>query len=100
MSKCNLCGEPMPKGEEMFNYHGYSGPCPQEPLKKEIELGDIFTIDHDGFSGSVVGFYETREGKKGVVLQQLGTRVVHVYGTKWLKSNEGNINDIGTLSDG
>lgn len=26
--KCELCGEPMPKGEEVFRYHGYSGPCP------------------------------------------------------------------------
>lgn len=25
---CALCGEPMPPGEEMFMYHGYSGPCP------------------------------------------------------------------------
>lgn len=22
----------MPAGEEMFNYHGYSGPCPKPPL--------------------------------------------------------------------
>ena len=28
---CGLCGEPMPPGEEMFNYHGYSGPCPKPP---------------------------------------------------------------------
>jgi hypothetical protein len=27
---CGLCGEPMPAGEEMFNYHGYSGPCPEK----------------------------------------------------------------------
>jgi hypothetical protein len=27
--KCQLCGEPMPPGEEMFNFHGYSGPCPK-----------------------------------------------------------------------
>lgn len=27
-AKCGLCGEPMPAGEEMFQYHGYSGPCP------------------------------------------------------------------------
>ena len=27
-AKCELCGEPMPVGEEMFNYHGHSGPCP------------------------------------------------------------------------
>ncbi len=26
--KCELCGEPMPIGEEMFKYHGHSGPCP------------------------------------------------------------------------
>jgi len=26
---CKLCGKPMPEGEEMFNYHGYSGPCPE-----------------------------------------------------------------------
>ena len=30
-AKCGLCGEPMPEGEEMFNYHGYSGPCPKPP---------------------------------------------------------------------
>ena len=35
--KCALCGEPMPDGETMFNYHGYSGPCPKPPLKK-VEL--------------------------------------------------------------
>ena len=26
---CDLCGKPMPPGEEMFKYHGYSGPCPK-----------------------------------------------------------------------
>jgi len=25
---CSLCGKPMPPGEEMFKFHGYSGPCP------------------------------------------------------------------------
>ena len=29
---CALCGEPMPPGEEMFAYHGMSGPCPKPPL--------------------------------------------------------------------
>ena len=33
-SKCALCGEPMPAGEEMFNFHGYSGACPKPPLPK------------------------------------------------------------------
>lgn len=30
--KCAICGEPMPEGEEMFKYHGYSGKCPAPPL--------------------------------------------------------------------
>lgn len=32
--KCELCGEPMPPGEEMFKCHGYSGPCQNPPLPK------------------------------------------------------------------
>lgn len=42
------------------------------------------TIEHDGFSGDIIGHYTTREGKRGVVVQQDGTRVVHVYGERWL----------------
>jgi len=34
-AKCALCGEPMPPGEEMFKYHGYSGPCPKPPLPRD-----------------------------------------------------------------
>ena len=34
---CELCGDPMPVGEEMFKYHGYSGPCPKpvKPLSRK-----------------------------------------------------------------
>jgi hypothetical protein len=32
-AKCKLCGEPMPPGEEMFKYHGYSGNCPKPPVE-------------------------------------------------------------------
>jgi hypothetical protein len=35
MINCEVCGEPMPLGEEMFKYHGYSGKCPKPPLKRE-----------------------------------------------------------------
>lgn len=35
---CELCGEPMPDGEQMFKLHGYSGPCPKPP-KPIIETG-------------------------------------------------------------
>lgn len=35
-AKCELCGEPMPEGEEMFKYHGYmAGGCPKPPLDKD-----------------------------------------------------------------
>jgi hypothetical protein len=34
VAKCELCGEPMPEGEEMFVYHGYSGACPRPPVPK------------------------------------------------------------------
>lgn len=32
MNNCNICGEPMPENEQMFMFHGYSGPCPKPPL--------------------------------------------------------------------
>lgn len=32
---CELCGHPMPEGEEVFRYHGYSCPCPGPPLPEE-----------------------------------------------------------------
>lgn len=35
MSKCEICGEPMPPGEEMFKFHGYSGGCPKPPLPRD-----------------------------------------------------------------
>ena len=44
----------------------------------------VYRIEHDGFEGIQIGTYTTLEGKEGVVLQQVGTRVVHVYGRKWL----------------
>lgn len=43
-ARCGLCGEPMPPGEEMFKFHGYSGPCPKPPLLKqpnETESGGL-----------------------------------------------------------
>lgn len=34
---CEICGEPMPHGEQMFKFHGYSGPCPKPPLIRESQ---------------------------------------------------------------
>ncbi len=36
MPNCELCGELMPAGEEMFNYHGYSGLCPKPPKSEPV----------------------------------------------------------------
>lgn len=38
VSRCELCGEPMPPGEEIFKYHGYSGSCPKPPLRTPDEI--------------------------------------------------------------
>lgn len=63
----------------------------RDNIRKAIEnsrvrpLGSHYRIEHDGFSGTVIGDYITLEGKRGVVLQLDGCRVVHVYGEKWLK---------------
>ena len=38
---CEICGDPMPEGETMFKFHGYSGPCPKPPLKKPREAAPI-----------------------------------------------------------
>ena len=40
MAKCELCGEPMPEGEEVFKYHGYSGDCPKPPLQRPLQDKD------------------------------------------------------------
>jgi len=44
----------------------------------------IYRIVRDGFEGVQIGSYVTLEGEEGVVLQQIGTKVVHVYRRKWL----------------
>ncbi len=36
MPTCSICGEPMPPGEEMFKFHGYSGDCPKPPLQRTV----------------------------------------------------------------
>lgn len=45
----------------------------------------VYRCKYDDFEGTPIGEYLTREGKPGLVLQQVGTRVVHVYGVASLK---------------
>ena len=48
INKCELCGEPMPKGEEMFKFHGYSGNCPKPPIQKPEQKEIWLVLDKDG----------------------------------------------------
>lgn len=43
---CEICGEPMPPGEEMFKFHGYSGPCPKPamPQPKTRKSGEWIPV--------------------------------------------------------
>lgn len=53
MSNCEICGEPMPEGETMFKYHGYSGPCPKPPLAKpssDDRAKTAYAVFRGGFS--------------------------------------------------
>lgn len=34
LALCEICGEPMPDGEEMFKFHGFSCECPKPPLPR------------------------------------------------------------------
>lgn len=55
-------------------------------------IGRLFRIEHDGFVGMIIGHYARRDGKRGIVGQQTGTNIVHVYGEKWLKPAEADGN--------
>ena len=49
ITKCTRCGEPLPPGETMFNFHGYSGPCPKPPIAPKLEQQEQagFTVSRD-----------------------------------------------------
>ena len=66
---------------------------------RESELGNYCAVEHDGFQGHIIGHYTTREGKEGVVVQQINTRVVHVYGRKWIEPKAA-LSASGKKSDG
>ena len=55
-AKCVICGEPMPQGEEMFKYHGYSGDCPAPPISRDTghPLSDKLRARWQSKSSSVI----------------------------------------------
>ncbi len=77
--KCQLCGEPMPLGEEMFNYHGYSGPCPKPPLPKK-ELAFKVTAKCENGHEQFVTYYDmTREQVEVIIGLVDGTSPLYIY---------------------
>jgi hypothetical protein len=90
-SKLTKIGE-TPQGEDII-LHVYSpdyqamGDCRVcgHDQHQPWHLLEKFKIEHDGFEGVVIGQYKTLEGKRGVVLQQTGTKVVHVYSERFIK---------------
>lgn len=58
---------------------------PMSYSKPPADFPTVHRIAYDGFQGTVVGHYTTREGKEGVVLQAVGSKVVHVYNKKHLE---------------
>lgn len=75
IAKCELCGEPMPPGEEMFKLHGYSGPCPKPPLprrkfrKKPVVIEAVQFVLQDSDPGDV------RVGPTMRALEELGAPI-------------------------
>lgn len=53
------------------------------------DLGKRYRVEFDGFTGTVIGSYRRLDGEEGVVMQQDGCNVVHVYRRKWLTPVEG-----------
>ena len=63
-------------------------PRPDRPdefwhLRQRFPLSTELVVEQDGFLGTVQGYYITREGHTGLVLQDKSNRVVHVYKEKW-----------------
>jgi len=60
--KCELCGFPMPEGEEMFVMHGYSGPCPGPPLPKKPTQLELVQSERDALAAEVERLREELAG--------------------------------------
>ena len=60
-------------------------------LMPTSDVGARYRIEFDGFVGTVIGSYKRLDGEEGVVMQQDGSKVVHVYRRKWLKPVESGV---------
>jgi hypothetical protein len=85
IARCGICGEPMPAGEEMFMYHGFTGPCPVPPVeshtprmraepptepeatRKQVEGEIIAWLGSDGWAKN----YDFSRGVAGNIITKL-----------------------------
>lgn len=63
---CQICGEPMPPGEEMFNYHGYSCDCPKPPLSKPAASCEFSKDINSWLSAALVDSAVASEMKEAI----------------------------------
>ena len=54
-------------------------------LAEQWPMGTWVYHERDGYAGTVQGYYITREGRPGLVIQQSATKVVHVYHLQWVR---------------
>ena len=60
---CELCNQPMPKGEEMFNYHGFSGPCPKSVAAQAPYCNECETFHPEGVHGQWIDRKDPRHSQ-------------------------------------
>lgn len=86
-AKCGLCGEPMPEGEEMFKFHGYSGGCPKPPLAEVAKyLGSMLAVDPPPSGAS--------SQAETVAKLLLAARQVASFARAWEPLSPGDIRDL------
>jgi len=65
---CELCGEPMPFGESMFKFHGYSGPCPKPPLPEKLaQSPEMIRAERDALAKEVEQLKISNENLKTTI---------------------------------
>jgi len=71
-AKCQICGEPMPAGEEIFKFHGYSGNCPKPPLPRPPTDKEMLDWLQSRASEGLVSMAFELDGGVHVTLDLLG----------------------------
>ena len=88
-SKCELCGELMPIGEEAFRYHGFSGDCPKmsESLKPFVGNMTRVTISKNLKDREAITWPSQEEIDRTAFKTFGETTSAHVFiiGVNWLK---------------